>query len=137
MVSGQAPVANDRKNKWRHAWLIVPVLVILAVGGSVYASSSREPSYDVTKAVFYEGHLYANFALDESWGSEWRIGVPVPYDTLWGPPTRAVEFTADDGKTYGDCAGYDKFGGYASWLSEGYKPWLNEPYDELVCRELS
>ncbi len=132
MVSGHAPVVNGRKNKWRHAWLVIPVLVILAVCGSVYALSNSEPSYDVNKAVFHEGHLYANFKPARVIGGDadrYVAGTPVVYDTLWGSPTRAAEFTDDDGTTYGDCVG-------GFYPGDSFNPWLNPPYRALICKEL-
>jgi hypothetical protein len=132
MVSGQVPVADDRKNKWRHIWIVVPTIVILAVSGSVYVSSNTKPAYDVTRAVFYEGHLYANFkpVQDGFTSHKYMFGVPVFYDTLWGPPTRAVEFTADDGTTYGDCIG-------AGDKPNSFDPLFSKPYEALVCAALS
>lgn len=132
MVSGEAPVMDDRENKWRHIWLVVPILVILAVLGSVYASSNSKPLYDPSRVVFYKGHLYANFKPAQAvhGTGEHMTGTPVPFDTLWGPPIRATEFVADDGMTYGDCIG-------AVYPGDSFNPWVDQPYSEIICRKLS
>jgi hypothetical protein len=129
MVSGQVLVEGDRKSKWRNAWMVVLAIVILAVGGSVYASSNREPSYDPAEAVFYDGHLYANFLPLQGVKNSSKYGKPVRYDTIWGPPTRAQEFKSD-GETFGNCVG-------AGDKLVSFEPMTDGPYEFLICHKIS
>ncbi len=134
MVTYHGPAMKVGRSWWQRNRDLVLVfgIIALVVGCALAFGSNREPSYDPTKAVFHEGHLYAHFEPTQVDGSadRYMAGVPVPYDTLWGPPTRATEFVADNGATYGDCVG-------GIYPGDSFYPWHDRPYRELICRELS